>query len=324
MAPFSVFIITNPNMKRIPFLVTLLLVLSHSFVAKAQTKEQCIRFLQAKAEEIKDQIKIRNNSRFVVEESSFSMENNRVELLFQSNSGMTITNFCPADIDRVESGNITASSPVGVLVIHFKSQLAESQYKERKREDKPTLEKVAYFNYLQKDPKNEEQIKKMLLRLKELVEEETDKAPLLEALGDNATAEPIWQSIKPNSYTYELTDLYYGGGELKLYYSMEEVTLKSTSKSDYAIIIPMTEVDEVILDKRNAKPASVWLKSGKDNFRIFKKDAKGEKYVFEKATDYTPLFVKYSNDIDQLALEMDIEDTKKACGGGKIKTRVIK
>jgi hypothetical protein len=295
MISFSVFIITNPNMKRIPFFLTLLLVLSHSFVAKAQTKEQCIRFLQAKAAEIKDQIKIRNNSRFVVEESSFSMENNRVELLFQTNDGITITNFCPADIDRVESGNITASSPVGVLVIYFESQ-----------------------------PKNEEQIKKILLRLKELVEEETDKTPILEAFGDNGTVEPIWQSIKPNSYTYELTDLYYGGGELKLYYSMEEVTLKSTSKSDYAIIIPMTEVDEVILDKRNARPASVWLKSGKDNFRIFKKDAKGEKYVFEKATDYTPLFIKYSSDIDQLALEMDIEDTKKACGGGKIKTRVIK
>lgn len=311
-------------MKRIIRLFHLFVALSLAGTAQAQTKEQCLRFLQAKAAEIKDQIKLRNNARILVEDASLSMNNNLVEILFENDGNTSITRFCPADIEKVESGNISKSSPVAVLVIHFEAPLAESQYNEKKREGKPVLTKVAYFNYLQKDPKNEEQIKKVLMRLQELVEEENNKAPIMDALGDQATLAPLWLSVKPNSYTYELDDIFYGGGELKFFYSMEEVTLKSTTKSEYVIVIPMAEVDEVIVDRRNAKPASVWVKSGKDNFRIFKKDAKEEKYVFEKETDYSPLFVSFTNDINQLALELDIEDTKKACGGGKIKTRLIK
>lgn len=322
----SYFALTMPyrNMKQFFSLLTILLSFNLFSAVYAQSKEQCIRFLQEKAVEIKDQIKLINNSRFLVEDASFSMKNNMAEILFQSNDGETITRFCPADIEAVESGNIGKSSPVGTLVIKFESPVSESQYKAKKREDKPVLRKVAYFNFLQKDPKNEEQIKKVFMRLQSLVNEENSKAEIGDALLDYTSFDPFWLSVKPNSYTYEMDDFSYGGGELKLFYSMEEVTLKNTSKADYVVVIPMAEVDEVILDKKNAKPASVWLKTNKDNFRIFRKDPKEEKYVFEKGIDYAPLFVKFTNEIDQLDLEMDIEDTKKASGGGKIKTRLIR
>ncbi len=311
-------------MKRTVSILTLLLVGSLSTTVQAQTKDQCIKFLQDKADEIVGQIKILGTSRYLVEESSLSMKNGLINLQFKSSGGENISEFCPLDIDSIAVGNIDKSSPVGTLRICMIAEMARSQEKIGKELKKPEYSSIAYFNFLQKDPKNAVQIKKVLLRLQEIIEAENLKTPITEALDEYTSEKSFWYSNKPNSTTYELETGIYSGGQLMFYFSMEEVTMASTTNGRYLAVVPMEDIDEVILDKKNARPASLLLKSGRKEFMVYRLDAKLKKYTFYKEAEILPMFVPFTTEIGLLDLELSIEDTKKQCGGGKIKSKVVK
>lgn len=290
--------------------------------AHAQSKEQCLSMLNQKAKEIVGQIKIVNSSRFVVDDAYFTMKNNEVTIFFKSGKDEYYYYFSPQDIDEIEDGNANASSPVGTIKIILEEDLGRREADLKKSSVAPYYNDIVYFNYLKKDPKNFGQIQKLLLKLQELTTEEPTKTSMAHLLDEHITESEIWTSAKSVSYTYEPLSEYYSGCSLKFFYKMEKVTLSTTVDDLFLAVIPMDNIDELMLDKKAARPASYWLKSGKSGFQIYKFDTKEKNYVYYGEQEKVPLFVEDSKGVDHDHFVNIIETAMKNCGGGKLKVRV--
>lgn len=278
--------------------------------------------LNQKAKEIIGQIKITSSSRFVVDDANFTMKNDEVTIFFKSGKDEYYYYFSPQDIDEVEDGNAMTGSPVGTIRINLDSDLGRREADIKKSTVRPYYNDIVYFNYLKKDPKNFGQIQKLLLKLKELTTELPSKTSVQHLLDDHLYLEDIWTSAKSVSYTYNLDDVYYSGCSLKLFYTMEKVSLSTTVSDDFLAVIPMDNIDELILDTKAARPASYWLTSGKSGFQIYKYNKKEEQFDYYGEQEKVPLFVEDSKGKDHQHYINIIETAMKNCDGGKLKVRI--
>ncbi len=278
--------------------------------------------LNEKAKEIIGQIKIVNSNRFVVDDAYFTMKNDEVTIFFKSGKDEYYYYFSPQHIDEVEDGNVNASSPIGIIKIVLEDELGRREADLKKSTATPYYNDIVYFNYLKKDPKNFGHIQKLLLKLKELTTEVPTKNSVQHLLDDHISESDMWTSAKSVSYTYEGLLQYYSGCSLKLFYEMEKVTLSSTVKELFLAVIPMENIDVLLLDKKNARPASYWLLSAKTGFAVYKFDTKEKNYTYYGEQEKVPLFVEDSKGVDHNHFVNIIETAIKNCGGGKLKVRI--
>ncbi|MBK7559065.1 MAG: hypothetical protein IPI54_12800 [Chitinophagaceae bacterium] len=85
----------------------------------------------------------------------------------------------------------------------------------------------------------------------------------------------------------------------------------------YLTIIPLSEIDDVRLDKSKSKPNCIMLESGKRGFETF--ELKNKIYVPTAAVKELPLFIDVTYDSRRDDVMELLKTQVKECGGGKIK-----
>ncbi|HSC53464.1 MAG TPA: hypothetical protein VLC98_07590 [Phnomibacter sp.] len=290
--------------------------------AIAQSQEQCAAAIGNKTREIIGQIKVKSSdNRFIVDDANFTMVNNQATILFKSGKDEFYYNFSPADIVEMKDGKLDATSPVGVIVIKLKDYIGQSVNDYRKGDTKVSYTNYVYLNYLKKDPKNYTQLQKLLWRLKELTEASENENGLKQVIKNYMTYSDFWTSAKNESYTYSLLDAYYSGNSLKYFYKLERVTLSSTKTDKYMVVVPLANVEALVLNKKNARPASYWLESGKNGFEVFVYNSKDESYVSYNSQTKMPAFTEMLSGSGHAEFTRAFEDAARSAGG-KLKVRV--
>lgn len=280
---------------------------------KAQTIESCVTLLNSKATEIAGQIKILNGNRFIVRDASFSFKNGLANILWDSDKkNRSTVEFYPGEIEKIEVPKSDITSPIGTIVIYFTDPVVKSL---NLVTETAKYQRKAYFNFIQKDPKNAELIKNTLLQLKKLCIEKFPSTALWNSLAFLTSDQSIWTSKKSVSYTYKIKKVDYSGCNIRFSYNLEIVSLTSTLTANYLAVIPINNIGKIVYDTKNSKPASFWME-GDDEFEIFKQNASDEEYLFYGKQDRIPLAVTDSEKGEaalQSAIEAALKDASK-CG----------
>jgi len=271
------------NRRNYLFLITTLLFV---FTTKAQTIESCVAVLKSKATEIDGQIKILNGNRFIVKGGTFDFQNGMAQILWDSDKkNRLLTSFYPGDIDKIEIPKSNEASPIGVIVIYFTEAMVKSN---NLVTETSKYQKKAYFNFLQKDPKNAELIKNSLLQLKKLCVEKYPSTAVWNSLMFLGTDQSIWTSKKSVSYTYKIKKIDYSGCAIRLGYDLEIVSLTGTTNATYMAVIPTENIGKIVFDTKNSRPASYWIE-GDNDIEIYKKGTTEDEYLQQEKQERIPL-----------------------------------
>ncbi len=257
-----------------------------AFTTKAQTIESCVAILNSKASEIAGQIKILNGNRFLVRDANFGFKNGAASILWDiDKKNRSVSEFYPGEIDKVEIPDFNKSSPIGTIVIYFKDAVVKS---ENLATESRKYQQKAYFNYIQKDPKNAELIKNTLLQLKKLCIEKYPSTPLWNSFTFLASDQPVWTSKKSVSYTYKIKKIEYSACNIRLLYNLEVVSLTGTTNANYLAMVPLNNIEKIVYDSKASRPASYWVE-GDNDFEIFRQNTADGEYTQFGKQDRVPL-----------------------------------
>jgi len=271
------------NRRKYVLLIATFLLIS---AIKAQTIESCVAVLKNKASEIAGQIKILNGNRFIVKDGTFSFQNGMADILWDSDKKNRLnTRFYPGDIDKIEIPKANEASPIGVIVIYFNEAVVKST---NLVTETSKYQKKAYFNFLQKDPKNAELIKNNLLQLKKFCMERYPSTVVWNSLLFLGTDQSVWTSKKSISYTYKIKKIDYSGCAIRLGYDLEVVSLTGTTNANYIAVIPTENIGKIVLDTKNSRPASYWIE-GDSDIEIYKKGSTDDEYLQHEKQERVPL-----------------------------------
>ncbi len=308
------------------FLFSVMMLFSGSHYLQAQklspAKREAISSLNAKAKETIGNIRFYKTGKkltiadaaVLATEMGIKIE---VELADPGKSNTTwVSEFNPAEISYIYNVEMPAESPVGQIRINLSNKIGyrSSYYKTEGLVE--TYEEDVYLNYLKVDKDNFLQIQSALFKLKEMYIEEANEPlkPLSNAMN---RLKDFWISAEGASNTYELNKVYVTGCTMRIMYYLQSIGTAGDKKQTYLTIIPLSEIDDVRLDKNKSKPNCIMLESGKKGFVTF--ELKDKKYVSTKPVKEIPLFIDVTSDFRRDEIVEMLKTQVKQCGGGKIK-----
>lgn len=224
--------------------------------------------------------------------------------------------FNPAEINYIYNTEMPDESPVGQIRITLSNKIGykSSYYKPEGLVE--TYDEDVYLSYLKVDKDNFLQIQSALFKLKEMYIDEANE-PLKPLANAMSRSKDFWISAEGASNTYELNKVYITGCTMRLIYYLESIGTSGDKKQTYLTIIPLSEIDDVRLDKNKSRPHCIMLESGKKGFETF--ELKDKKYVSTKAVKELPLFIDVTYDWRRDEIMEILKTQVKECGGGKIK-----
>ncbi|HMK02928.1 MAG TPA: hypothetical protein VK489_02000 [Ferruginibacter sp.] len=308
------------------FLFSLVMLLSGSCYLHAQkpglAKRVAISSLNAKAKEAMGNIRFfKTGKKLTITDASVSATEMGVkigiELAEPGKSNTTWTyEFNPAEIMYIYNVDMPDESPVGQIRISLSNKIGyrSSYYKSEGLME--TYEEDVYLSYLKVDKDNFLQIQSALFKLKEMYIDEANE-PLKPLANAMSRSKDFWISAEGASNTYELSKVYVTGCTMRFIYYLQSIGTSGDKKQMYLTIIPLSEIDDVRLDKNKSRPNCIMLESGKKGFETF--ELKDKKYVATKAVKEMPLFIDVTYDRRRDEIMEILKTQVKECGGGKIK-----
>ena len=308
------------------FLFSTLILISASCYLQAQklsyTKRAAINALNDKAKETIGNIRVfTSGTKVTIEDASVTATEMGVKmevvLLSTSNSKITFTSeFNPADITDITETDMPDKSPVGQMEISLNYKIGHKTNYSKTAGLSQTYEDAITFNFLKVDKGNFLEIQSALFKLKELYinEDSEPLRPLAKMMSKN---KDFWISSEGTSNTYELMRVYVTGCTMRVVYYLQSIGTSNEKKQMYITIIPLSEIDDVRLDKSKSKPNCIMLEAGKKGFETY--EFKDKKYVPTRAVKEIPLFVDVTYDFKRDEVMEILKTQVKECGGGKIK-----
>ena len=308
------------------YFFSLLFFFSFSLIVHAQNlspaKKALISTLNTKAKEANGNIRFLDKAKkLTISDASFSATEMGVKIVVAlatpgKSSTIWTSEFDPAEIRYIYNVDMPDESPVGQIKINLSYKIGYRTGYIKTEGLEETYEEDVYLNYLKVDEGNFLEIQSALFKLKELYIEEANEPlkPLSRAMNK---LKDFWISADGASNTYELSKAYVTGCTIRLIYYLQSISTSGDKKQMYLTVIPLSEIDDVRLDKNKSRPNCIMLQSGKKGFATF--ELKDKVYVSTKAVKEMPLFidVTYDSRRDEI-LEM-LKTQVKQCGGGKIK-----
>ena len=308
------------------FLFSTLIFISVSCYLQAQklsyTKRAAISALNDKAKETIGNIRVfSSGSKATIEDASFTATETGVKmevvLMSPSNTKVTFTSeFNPADITYITETAMPDKSPIGQMEISLNYKIGYKTSNSKTNGFKQTYEDAMTFNFLKVEKGNFLEIQTALFKLKELYINEDNEPlrPLAKAMNKN---KDFWISSEGTSNTYELSRVYVTGCTMRMVYYLQSIGTSNEVKQMYITIVPLSEIDDVRLDKSKSKPNCIMLEAGKKGFETY--ELKDKIYVPSRAVKEIPLFVDVSYDFKRDEVMEILKTQVKECGGGKIK-----
>lgn len=292
-------------------------------IASSQTKTELIKTLHAKAEEAIGIMKIVNGKRFIVDGAAVEYNGDLMRIAFEVDKEKYYYDFNPAAISQVAEGIIDDKSSIGVIVITLTDQLGKyTEYDKKSLKDERYQKKV-YFNFLKKDKDNFYIIKTAFDKLAEICRKENELREFKKQVDFFITKDEIWTSEKKESVNYKLTSQYVLGCHLYLFYSVNRVTLKGDISGNYLTIVPLSNIQELLLMKKNTRPESLFMEADRNGFLTY--EIKGSNAYFTP-TNYVeklPLFIKNSNRADTDKFIEVFNRALSECRGSKLRLKTI-
>lgn len=289
----------------------------------AQSKTELIKTLHAKAEEAVGIMKIVNGKRFIVDGAGVEYDGNLLKIIFEVDKERYYYEFNPAAISQVVDGTIDDKSSIGVITITLNDQLARYTEFEKKSQRKELYQKKVYFNYLKKDRDNYFIIKTALDKLAELCRKENEQRPIKGQMDFFTTKEEIWTSEKKESVNYKLTNQYILGCHLYLFYSITRVTLKGDINGNYLTVVPLSDIQELLLMKKNTRPESLFVEANRNGFLTYEITGNNASYTPTNYVEKIPLFVKNSNKTDTDKFIETLNRALSECRGDRVRLKTI-
>lgn len=226
--------------------------------------------------------------------------------------------FNPAEILYINDIDMPKESPVGQLKITLSNHIGHRTSYDKKDGFKQSYDDVVYLNYLKVDKDNFEQIKASFFKLRDVYLDEANEAlkPLAKMM---SKGKDFWISAEGASKTYSLSRVYATGCTLRLIYHLQSIGTSGDKSQTYLTIIPMSEIDDVRLDKSKSRPNCILLESGKKGFETFEYKEKEKIYSPVQAVNEMPVFVDVAYDTQRDEVMEILKTNVKQCGGGKIK-----
>ncbi|MDB5201757.1 MAG: hypothetical protein JWQ27_1166 [Ferruginibacter sp.] len=283
-------------MRKITFLFLILAsVISASSSAQkiSARKSIAVRELDAKAKEAVDNIRFfdETGKKLIIASASVTPTEMGVQILVElqaTNGNTTWTyDFRPQDISTITEVEVPSKSPVGQLKIQLKNKLCHKVSVFKKQVDDIFAEDI-YFNFLQVDKKNAEQVRAALYKLREIYIAEENE-PLQATTTAMKKYKDFWFSGKGTSKTYYLTNAYASGCSLYLFYNLQEINTSGEKKEYYLTIVPLDQIDEVNLDRAKSKPNCILMGAAKKGFSTYQQS--GDKYTLTKPVESLPMFL---------------------------------
>lgn len=307
-------------------LFSLVMLLSGSCYLQAQklslAKRVAISSLNAKAKETVGNIRaFETGTKVTIEDASFTATEIGVKievvLVTPTNSKTTFTSeFNPADITYITETDMPEKSPVGQMQISLDSKIGYKTSYHKKNGLSQSYEDAMTFNFLKVDKGNFLEIQSALFKLKELYIDE-DNEPLRPLARAMSKSKDFWISSEGASNTYELSRVYVTGCTMRLIYYLQSIGTTNEVKQMYITIIPLSEIDDIRLDKSKSRPNCIMLEAGKKGFETY--EFKNKKYVPTRTVKEIPLFVDVTYDWRRDEVMEILKTQVKECGGGKIK-----
>lgn len=308
------------------FFLNFLLFLSFSCFVQAQklslNKRVAISSLNAKAKEAVGNIRVFNSgTKVTVDDASFTATEMGVKIevsVVNASGTKTIftSEFNPANITYIKEYELPDKSPVGQMQISLEYKIAYKTTYYKKDGLSRSYEDEVVFNFLKVDEDNFLEIQSALFKLRDLYIEEENE-PLKPLSKVMSRTQDFWISSGGASNTYELSKVSVTGCTMRLTYYLQSVSTTGDKKQMYLTVIPLSEIDDVRLDKSKSKPNCIMLESGKRGFETF--ELKNKIYVPTAAVKELPLFIDVTYDSRRDDVMELLKTQVKECGGGKIK-----
>lgn len=298
-------------------------ILFFAVTSRSQSKAELVRTLNQKAEEAIGIMKIVNSKRFIVDGASVEYNGDLLSILFEVDKERYFYEFNPAAISQIVDGTIDDKSSIGVLVITLNDQVGKYTEYQKKSLKSEVYQKKVYFNYLKKDRDNFFIVKNAFEKLADICKKEADQRPLKGQLDFFATKDEIWTSEKKESVNYKLTNQYVLGCHLYLFYSVNRVTLKGDISGSYLTVIPLSNISDLLLMKKNTRPESLFLEADKNGFLTYESKGGTANYTPTDYVEKIPLFIKNSNRTDTEKLIEVLNKSLSECKGSRLRLKVI-
>ncbi len=307
------------------FLFSLVVLLSGSLNLQAQklspAKRAAISSLNEKAKEAIGNIRLwSSGKKAIIEDASIIPSEMGVKItVIVANTGSSKTTFTsefdPAYISEISNLDLAGESPVGQMSIILQNEISLSTVYFKKDIDKSYSNEIV-FNYLQVEKKNFKEIQSAFYKLKEIYINE-DNEPLRPLAKSMNKTNDFWISSEGTSNTFRLISVFVKGCKMHFEYNIKTISTSGKKEGTYLTIVPLSDIDDVLLDKNKSKPNCIMLQAGKKGFETYSY-SKGE-YVPTTAVGQLPLFIDVTYDWRRDEIMEMLKTQVKECGGGKIK-----
>jgi hypothetical protein len=307
------------------FLFSLVIFISGSCYLQAQklsvNKRTAISALNEKAKEAIGNIRLwKSGKKVIIEEASITPSEMGVKItLVVANSGSPNTTFTsefdPSYITEISDLDLAEESPVGQMSIMLHNEISFNTVFYKKDIDKSYRNEII-FSYLKVEKKNFKEIQSAFYKLKEIYINE-DNEPLRPLANTMNKTNDFWISSEGTSNTCRLVSVFVTGCKIHFEYSIKTISTNGKKEGIYLTIVPLSDIDDVLLDRNKSKPNCIMLQAGKKGFETYKYEE--EKYVPTAAVGQVPLFIDVSYDWRRDEIMEILKTQVKECGGGKIK-----
>jgi hypothetical protein len=300
------------------YLVIVLALSGVSFVLQAQSSTLALNILTKKLADVNDAILIyKSNARATISDQKISFQNGQVLINYTFNKETYYAQFQAENIMHASNFSealCVSNSPIGVIRLYFDNHLVKS-WNTSKNGENPIYRDYFDFYFLQKDPEAFKTIYKYISELQPS-NSSSNRDTTLGHLYNKHLHSEFWVKDKNASTTNFLDDVMYNNNLLYLYYREVTESIKSTTKRMYMTVIPLSNMEKIILDMEFSKPAGIYLDSDVKGLEHYWYVANGDYYSFLKnKADQIPMFLKIATPGDKQHLQDYLNRAIRINGG---------
>ena len=306
-------------------LLSLVILLFATSVRSQNTIEECVQALNKILQEANGQLKIFTDSRFIVDESSAKWVNNMLEISMRSDNELFVNRFDPAYVKSITINPQKNNSPVGTIRLELINFLSAASKYNKKSLAWERIDDEVYLNYLQVDEKAGKKIESLIEKIKSLQKSRQLSDPLVDLADEKMAMKNVWLSDNQSAYTFDFQFAAAAGCELWIKSDYKRVSKSGDESGTRIIVIPLEEIDRVVLERKVTKPASYLIELDKKKIKWYKYDSDKKLYVSTYGyLDRIPLFIPVDFvDKDATMITDLLTRARKACGEGKVKFKEI-
>ena len=238
------------------------------------------------------------SKKYTLEAISLSPSEMGVKLVLSHNTGSPNPNiwtfeFRPEDISDIINIDMPNDSPLGLMRIRFERKLAFYSSYEKTEGDEVVIRDYVSLQYLKIDSKAFADLKKDFMKLSKIYKEKRNERlyTLSSYMND---LKKFWISGNGSSSTYEFHGAVVAGGSIYYQYYLSAISKTGESRGSYITVVPLKDIEEILLDKSKSKPNTIQLIAGKKGFATYQLD--GSIYNSTSAVRSLPLFIDVTDE----------------------------